>query len=275
MRIKMTAGSIDCDNYQGPFGGGGLLPPVLDRSLKISRAIVNGAISGGEWYLAGRCVAKINILNRMAGHLFSPDPVACILVGVATAAIVETASLVHDVAKHALGDRAAARDLNLDSTAMKCLRHRSWKVISHVEKVPRQIDVIFSRALGIRTAAEIEKIPEDIRVPLSFLEIVRFAFLDTANEVLFNDMPKWLSEHYVGFLGYNTVNLPLKIKICGVVFRFLHIVNTELNKVNAEENKNELIPIDNKHISLEASHDDDYGLRELFTQDVEREKETF
>ena len=138
------------------------------------------------------------------GNIINPLPY--VLSGVLSAAIVETVRLTYDIGMMILGDREHYENLAHpeEENFVSRLRQHTWKVISKSEKIPHDIDVVFSRILNIRTAKEIRDKNMSDR-DLYFMEIARRAFgeqvYETATSVIPQEMGVYLRGHGLYHFG--------------------------------------------------------------------------
>ncbi len=189
--------------------------PVTKRTAEISASLIGGALSGYIVYWITRLLDKFGAFGAAGGSAITPLPY--VLVGLASAAIIEGARLTSDVALSVLGDRNKYEKLNSKkASAADRLRQRSWKVISGLEKIPQKADEVFSRTLQIRTTREIQQknIPDR---ELHFMEIARRAFWEQVHETAIAALPQELGVCAVEACGYTVLG--------GHLFIWLHAFN--------------------------------------------------
>lgn len=193
------------------------LHPAVKRVAEITGSLGFGALVGyglyGLTFLAKR-------LGKIAeGEVIHPVPY--VLAGVVYMAILETARLTYDVALHFLGERKM--DANVEHSQEKSvfdpLRQHSWKVIERVENLQYQVDVVFSRILGIATAKEIQDQQIQDR-DLYFMEIFRRALKEQVIESAQGLIPQELSICFIEACGYTILGAHTVIWINALGFIF-------------------------------------------------------
>jgi hypothetical protein len=203
------------------------LPPVVQRGAEIVGSLIVGGMGGYTFYW----MERLTKLFESGGAAI--NPVVYILSGMISAAIVEMARLIYDLAMSVLGDRQKLENLNdLEKAATwDHLRQRTWKVISCIEKVEQDIDVIFSRIFHIRTAKQIQD--QDIQEKeLYVMEVIRRIFLEQVSEMRTVMVPRLMSMHLVKAIGYMIMGEHLLI--LGQVWSFSYKIHSVYKRIDAE-----------------------------------------
>lgn len=192
----------------------------VKRGAEILASLTLGALGGYIVYWINRLIAKMGWLGE--GVVLQPLPY--ILAGIASAAIVETACLVHDAALYVLGDHDECEKLaELDDVSgFDRLRQKAWKVIDYADQAQKDIDVIYSRIFNIRTGEQIRtKYKTEKEYYLSdprFMEVARRAFCEQTAETFKTAIPQELGIYAVEALGYVVVGGHLFAWLHGIMF---------------------------------------------------------
>jgi hypothetical protein len=192
------------------------VPPAIKRGAEIVGSLAVGAIGGYIFYWMTRLVARLGMLGEVGGAI---HPLPYILAGIASAALVETARLTYDLALVILGDRKTYENLAEPEKAstFDSLRQRTWKVVTRLDKLQQDVDVIFSRFCHIRTAKEIrEKAIPDRQ--LYFMEVTRREFWAQARETITSAIPQEVGIYAVEAAGYTILGGHLFVWLYGIMF---------------------------------------------------------
>lgn len=178
------------------------MPVVIEHVKKTAISLSVGGLMGYGLYWWTRLEIKLGWNQAGAGI----HPLPYILVGVASAAIYETAALAYKVFLRVLGERAVYENLAHPETASfgDRLRRHTWRVVTQVEKIPQGVDTVFSRVFGIRTAKTIR----DKKIPirdLTHVEIFRLAFVKQIFTTLRIVIPQELGRSLVILAGFNVL----------------------------------------------------------------------
>ncbi len=178
------------------------LPSGVKRVGEIIGALAVGAFSGYAFYWVIRGIDKLGSMYfKRPVDIFNPIPY--VLSGLISAAIIETVRLTYDIGMKILGDREHYENLAHpeEESSISRLRQHTWKVISKAEKIPHDVDVVFSKILDIRTAKEIRETKIADR-DLSTMEIARRALGEQVHETVTSVIPQELGIHIVEAMGY-------------------------------------------------------------------------
>lgn len=190
---------------------------IAQRTGKIGVSLLVGGLVGYSLYGLTRLFKRLGAFPEVNASAIRPFPY--ILLGLTSAAIVEIAQLSHDIALKLLGKREIYENLDssVHASASDRLRQHMWKVIGRVERVPRNIDILFSALFRIRTMREIGE-KNIIDCDPDFMEIVRHAFIEQVHETALQIIPQQLGISFVEACGYSLVGMQVIIGLQAVSF---------------------------------------------------------
>ena len=240
-------------------------PPAIKRIGSITGSLAIGALGGYVFYWITRLVARLGAFSDAEKALITPLPY--ILSGVISAAIVETAKLVHDAAMAVVGERSlyANATPSDEDTLFDRFRQHSWKVLTKIETIKDDTDVVLSRLVGVRSAKEIRELtetkldrmvdefttdrggtaPEEKQLEVlkekairdvlywssqsrlsCFLEVSRHAFWRQVEETILTSIPQELGLYAVEAIGFTLIGGHMFVGLHALMF-----VTGLLNKV--------------------------------------------
>lgn len=220
------------------------IPPVVKRGAEVVGSLTVGALSGYIFYWITRLGARLGMIDKEA--VIRPLPY--VLSGIMSAGLVETVRLIYDLALSILGERKEYENLvnSEKASAFDRLRQKTWKVVTHVEKIQQEIDVIYSRLFDIRTEEEIRnKYPTDRQYYLShptFTEVIRSVFKEQIKETMTAAVPQELGVYAVEAMGFTIIGGHLFIWLHGVVFLngLINKIGKVYEKIQAVEEEEEI-----------------------------------
>lgn len=180
--------------------------PAIEKTKEIFFSLAKGAMAGYaiHWIVRG-CVhygIGLNLLGEVAKKAVLPGPY--IQLGVTYQAIFIAAQLTYEAALLILGERAKYETLSPseEHSAFDRLRHRSWKVIGHIEEIPHKIDKIYSRQFGILTTRQVQEQEIEKTRDLFISEAVRQSFVNAVKMIFTSIIPRELAVYSVSLSGF-------------------------------------------------------------------------
>lgn len=196
---------------------------------------VNASLRGCAMYLIGHYVIT---------PLFNPKTIkswsfiACIMYKFATPIGNEIIKKTIHIGSFIIGDRARYGQLPLpEKETMAPLRHRAWKAIDRIEKIPAIIDQIFSEKIcKIRTEAHIKEseIPDKA---LTIMEVMRRCVCETVvsncyEEKCLYPLGKYVIQKIGLSMAAELIKLPFPLLY---LFFFLHNVREFYERIVEEQ----------------------------------------
>ncbi len=234
--IRVGDSQVDVNSPQAANVEGS---PAVKRGGEIVGALIVGSLVNYLGYWIARLIIKLKLNGADAGTVGSP--IGYILSGLIFTAIGEAACLIHEMALKILGDRQQFDHLDDPdtATALDRFRQRTWTVISRMEKVEQDVDVVFARMFNIRTRKEIRD--QDLQDrQLDRMEILRRAFLEQVADTIKFAIPREISFHVVKAAGYTIFGGHFFIWMYGATFLHgLYLKDEEIKtRIEAEKQAN-------------------------------------
>lgn len=211
-------------------------------TYRTGKTLIGGMALGYAIYWFTRFLVKLEYLIEVEKGIVQPLPY--VLGGFICAGLSESARLAYEASLAILGDRSQYEHMDLTSkaTASDRLRKHSWKIVSHAESVPKQVDMLYSRLFKIRTYETIynQKIPDN---DLRMTEIARRAFIEQVHETLTTSVPQIISIKIVEACGYTLLGAPTLVNFLGIIFlvgtlqKILDVYQELMNRELAKKKK--------------------------------------
>lgn len=181
--------------------------PYSDTSVAcflLSRGVAIGSsiLKAGAWQAIG-----LSLMRKIITLAPNQTPAGQFVFGAVKQSVVEAAKVTYDLSVYILGENPP----EVSQGGVSCfLKEKSWSVINGAKQFLEFLDVCYSNYFHIRTQAEMgrEYPTEEIlytHTSLSEGEILRLAFLKTAEAIFSNQIPSALSYYLVEKMGYAAV----------------------------------------------------------------------